>query len=387
MRRVWVKIVLILGFILAVAAVTLPFIAETQLSRAKELEANYRWKRAEEKYRAAIRLNPFNAEYPAAAGDFLVRQGESREGQERFAWLQRAQELYARAVWLNPHNAEHWYALGKVRLDLNAPDEAIEDFSRAMEQDPYNFRLNYLIGQSLLSVWKVLDDAQKEFIIRRLKYCLQSRLDYSEFVYPAIMYYSGDFKVAQAVTPQSLAGYSRLYAFMERNNLWQYRQQAAGQLDFYRQKERPQELTREQAARLARVEQLKQKGAAAADALILPQEWQGRAKGGKNIYTNGNMYWTGTMDGVLTVPAGRVSIDIQAKGSAANGVFPYMLVELDTEEIGETFVDGPEWKEYSFAADTDGGVKVLSVTFANDGGNIAKNEDRNLFIGEAGVVR
>jgi len=93
---------------------------------------------------------------------------------------------------------------------------------------------------------------------------------------------------------------------------------------------------------------------------------------------------------VVNVPKGKANVNIQAKGSPVNGVWPYMIVELDGEEIGETFVDSPEWKEYEFRVDTSGTVpsdtlKVLSVTFTNDGGN--KEEDRNLYVGEARIVK
>ena len=74
-----------------------------------------------------------------------------------------------------------------------------------------------------------------------------------------------------------------------------------------------------------------------------------------------------------------------AKGSAADGIYPYMIVELDGEGIGEMFVDSTDWKEYLFDVDTDGGMKVLSVTFANDGGNEKKGEDRNLYVGKVRV--
>lgn len=60
-----------------------------------------------------------------------------------------------------------------------------------------------------------------------------------------------------------------------------------------------------------------------------------------------------------------------------------MIVELDGEWIGETLVDGPDWKEYSFKINSDGGIRVLSVTFVND--FCDAKEDRNLFIGEARV--
>ena len=97
------------------------------------------------------------------------------------------------------------------------------------------------------------------------------------------------------------------------------------------------------------------------------------------------MYWSGTIHRMINLPEGEAVIKIEIKGSQANGIWPYMIVALEGEEIGETFVDNSEWKEYSFHINSNGGEKILSVTFVNDGGNKRKNEDRNLYIGEVSV--
>ena len=93
------------------------------------------------------------------------------------------------------------------------------------------------------------------------------------------------------------------------------------------------------------------------------------------------------MDTVIDMPKGKAKINITARGSVANEIFPYMIVELDGEEVGETFVNSPEWKEYSFEVDTEGRLRVLSVTFANDGGNRERGEDRNLYIGKTQITQ
>jgi len=64
-----------------------------------------------------------------------------------------------------------------------------------------------------------------------------------------------------------------------------------------------------------------------------------------------------------------------------------MIVELDGEEVGGSFIDSGEWKEYSFGVETSSGPKVLSVTFPNDGGDWKKGIDRNLYVGEARIVK
>lgn len=403
MRRVVINIILIVNFGLVVAAIALPFAAEVIFTQAKELEVGYRWKKAGEVYQRAAHLDPFNARYFAAAGDFLVRQSEYRRGKDRLSWLKGTEKLYERASQLNPQYAEYWYELGiikmkcveidrnKIEIGRNEVDGVMDDFRRAIEKDPYNFRNNYLIGHNLLSLWRALDGEEKSFVLGRLKYVLLSRPDYGQYVYPAILYYAEGFTVAQKVTPQSLTGQKRLYSFVAENNLWQYHKRQKKLVDSYRQKEEPEEFAKERLDRLNRLEEIKERYRNEIEMdrnllkLVAPKDWQGRA--GKNEYKDGNMYWTGTMDTVVELPWGKARIDIMAMGTVANKVFPYMIVELDAEEIGETFVDSSEWKEYSFEVDTEGGVKVLSVTFANDGGNVENNEDRNLYVGVVKVVR
>ena len=60
------------------------------------------------------------------------------------------------------------------------------------------------------------------------------------------------------------------------------------------------------------------------------------------------------------------------------------MYERDIPKVGEAYVDSSKWKEYSFGVDAEG-LKVISVTFINDGGNVWKHEDRNLYIGQVRI--
>ncbi len=400
MRRAVINIILIASFAVLMVVIVLPFVAEMEFKQAKKLEFGYRWEKTGEKYQSAAHLNPFNASYFTGAGDSILRQSAYRE--DKAIWLKRAKKLYERACQLNPRYAEYWYALGKVRLVISRQKavgsreytigSVVEDFRKAVDADPYNFRNNYLIGHNLLTVWGSLDEKEKEFTLDRLKYLLQLRPDYGErYVYPAIMYYAKDFSIAQEVAPDGLKGYKSLLSFIKKNRLWQYRKEVMQQVNFYRQKEEPEEFQKERLARLRQLEEIKEiyrneVEMGRNDIEIDRKDWQGKTPNGKQSYKNGNMYWTGTVDAAVEMPQGKAKINISAKGSQADEIFPYMIVELDGAEIGERFVDSPEWKEYSFKADTEGGLKVLSITFVNDGGNKQKKEDRNLYIGEAKIV-
>lgn len=382
MKKMVINIILVFSLFVVLVAIMLPFLGEVQFETAKRLEDNYRRKNAEKKYQLAIKINPFNSEYQARYGKFLTDQ--SRYRQEKISWLKRAEGLYERAIQLNSEHEEYLYWLGKIRLELKEIDRAIDDFRMAIDKDPYNFRINYLVGHNLLTVWSYLDDEGKNFLIARLRYVLSLKPWYANYVYPAINHYTNDFTAIQKVTPENLVGTKALFSFIKYNNLWQYRQEVAKRLDFFRQKEEPEAFHWEKVEKL---EKMKKDYHLPPSNIILPENWQGKSESENFLYENGNMYWVGTIDAVIDMPKGNSTIYITAKGSPADKVFPYMIVELDGEEIGATYVKSPKWKKYPFVVSTEGGLKVLSITFANDRRNTEESEDRNLFIGMARVVR
>ena len=61
-------------------------------------------------------------------------------------------------------------------------------------------------------------------------------------------------------------------------------------------------------------------------------DWQGKSDGGNDEFKDGAMYWTGTMSAVLSVPKDPAVLTIQAKGEPADGIYPYMIVELDGKQ-------------------------------------------------------
>ena len=99
------------------------------------------------------------------------------------------------------------------------------------------------------------------------------------------------------------------------------------------------------------------------------------------------MYWQGVVYKLVNLPENASMIKIQAKGDSAYGIWPYMVAEINGEEIGENFVSSCDWKEYTFNVDEKPGLKILSVTFLNDGGEWEKGIDRNLYVGEVEIVR
>lgn len=370
----------------------LPYAADMRYREAEQMIAQYRWERAEALFSQAARLDPYDAVYPAAFAHFLVRQSGYRD--RPLPILERAEKLYERALILNPRSADYAAALGRTRIRKfvsGAKDSlagACAAFRAATVNDPYGLPIAYAIGSDGITVWASLDDRDQAFILDRLRYSLTLRPQYSAAIYPALWKKTGDFKLLKAVTPDLLEPTRDLYYFLAEYNLWQFRKEGAALLRASLQKEAPELYNEDVARDAARIAALKAAARTAGRPIggrVLPADWHGKDVYGANEYHDGALYWTGTADAPIETPAGDVAVTVTAWGSPADGVYPYMIVLLDGKEIGETLV-GAEAKAYTFTTESSGGLGILSVTFANDGGN-AKGEDRNLYIGEVTVEK
>jgi len=397
-KKIIINIVLVLLLAILMAVIILPFAAEQQFKRAKKLEREYRWKMAEEKYQIAAALNPRDSKYPAATGAFLMRQGSSRK--DNFLYL-RAKKLFKRACELNPWHAEHRYQLGKACLALSDVKGAVSNFRKAIEMDQYNFRNNYLIGYDMLPVWNEIDNSEKTFALDRFKFVLKERPWYGSFIYPAVFKTVQDFNSAEEITSKTLAGYRSLYSFVCKSSLWQYRKPVKTSFLYYRQKENPEKFRQEKLTRLKLIDKITEEGLKSVHSYIEETheqnngtnitelkkfaawtDWQREPPEEVSARESGNMYRDGTVYRAVMLPKGRAVIRIQARGDDAFNIWPYMIVELDGEEIGEKFVNSKKWESYSFEVDTKGGIKVLGVSFVNDDSDSKKGIDRNLYIGD-----
>lgn len=386
-----VNILLIAAFIFTEVCVVRLLLAEVSSNRADRLTGTYKWDKAEEGFKKAIALDPYNSRYYAGFGELMFR--EALHSDDKTIYLSKAKALYEEALKMNQGCGE--YALRLGQISLLSPDiaksakDAFGYFRTALTNDPNGFNVSYSIGYAGISVWKFLNKEEKEFILSRLKYSLKIKPWYSKYIYSRLWAVSGDFKALEEVTPEGLKANEALYNFIAANNLWQFRKAEADRVNYYKKKETPEAFAAEEAARLNRITRLKKDVnlKCREDGVILPEDWSGTADDGRNRYSYGNMWWTGTMDAVVAAPRGKAEVRIMARGSPASGVWPYMIVELDDTVTGEGFVDSAEWKEYRFGINTDGGQKVLSITFVNDGANTAKKEDRNLVVGEAGIAK
>lgn len=368
-------------FCLLVVVLVIPLAAQMRFAAAEELVRHYKWSQAEAQFRDAIKMDPFNASYYAGLGSFILAQSGYQAHKEPM--LKAAKAYLAKAVELDPRDAGYWVDLGRVEMAGKSYGKAFSYFRKAAEKDPNGFNVAYAIGTAGLTAWNNIGEGERTLTVDRLKAALTSRP--SPDVYAAAWSARKDIGMLRAMTPDTLDGQRWLYDFITSRNLWQYRKAQAEALGSYMERERPGELSDEKKAREVRLGKVKEAYNRRADRKpgIAASDWSGHTPDLKFRYENGNMYWSGTMDAAVEMPKGDVAIKIRAKGQPAGRIYPYMIVELDGEEIGETLVDSADWKDYDFRINTAGGVKVLSVTFAND--NCIEKEDRNLYVGNAEV--
>ncbi|MDP3731757.1 MAG: carbohydrate-binding domain-containing protein [Candidatus Omnitrophota bacterium] len=341
-RQIGVNIILSGFLILSAFIIVGPLLAELRFNSAE--------------FKDTIRMDSFNSRYPAGFGESVLN--ETRHPGNKAPHLNDALRLYRRALELNPRCADYSLKLGQIELILFLEDKtkttllknALGNFRHSIENDPNGFNISYSIGYAGISVWKFLNKEEKQFISSRLEYSLKVKPWYSKFIYPKLWTETKDIGLLQQIEP------------------------GGQQPDRY-------------LSMLERMEAVKKSaGASRASSVILKSDWHGKASDEKTIYTDGNMYWAGTIDAPILIPNGNAMIRIQAKSSPADNIYPYMTVELDGKEIGAAAVDNPEWKQYDFKVNIGGGIKVLSINFVNDGTSKDGKEDRNLFIGQAEVI-
>ena len=385
MKRWSLNIILVVVFSGLVLLVADIYVSDRIYDNAESLQKQYRWTKSFEKYRAAIKVMPLNARYWIGFGDFLMR----RTSVVRSDTVQSPEKAYERACLLNPKDSEAWYKLGAFRtkairedavrgriITKMLVDSVMECFRTAIKADPYSLRINYFVGYELLTIWKQLSDEDKHFVERRLKIALKVNHWYASNIYPEVMFYTNDFDVAEKITPRDYASYRTLYSFVENNHYWKYRKRIADETEKLQQEEDSKGHDKNKLEKEAFIKFVSAEN---------KEKWVGQSKIGKKLYNDGNLYWNGSVGKVIDIPVGSELVSIMAKGAPADDVWPYMIVEVDEEEIGEIFVSSDEWVEYIFKIGNISGRRVISVTFINDGSSKDGKEDRNLYVGDVTV--
>ena len=346
-RKIVVNILLVAVFACFATAIIAPLAAEIRYGEAKRLVTQFLWNDAEKAFEEAIKVDPYSSQYPAEFAEFLRTQSFYKS--HKTPYLTRAERLYGRALKLNPRNADYWTALGELKAELAirtngaGVDKAMDCLRRAVREDPNGFNVSYSAGYAGIYMWDYLSKEDKEFILDRLAYVIRSQPWYAEYICPRVLQKTKDIRSLERIMPT--------FRHDRKAALDNIRKSAIGEVGY----------------------------------VVRKSDWHGMSDDRKNLYEEGNMYWNGTIDAPINMSPGNCVIKIQAKGSPTDGVYPFMVVELDGINIGQLFIDSADWKECSFKVKTGGGVKVLSVSFVNDGGNA--KEDRNLYIGEARALK
>ncbi len=411
-KRSLITLILIAGFCALVIVITMPLRAELRFNAAEKLAAAYKWKDADAAFGEAIKIDPFSARYLAGFGDFLVLQAKYQD--QKALMLGKAEELYRKALELNPRGAEYYLEIGLIELNKKTVGKAFENFRKAVENNPNGFNIAYSIGYAGIGSWKEMNEPDKEFVLDRLRYCLKIKPWHGKHIYLKAWRVTGDFRLLQKMSPDDLKSQQALYSFIVSNNLWQFRKEQAAKVESCGlQKVRPdrqaqagkikkmileaEKLSEANAWKMVNGKWQMAKGGEAIIAgnkvraerrglgMVAPGDWAAVSKDGKKIgFNKGAMYSNGTIYALIDIPEGRSALNIEAKGSVTDGIWPYMIVELDGEDIGETFVDSVEFKGYEFGV-TSSGTRLLGVSFVNDGSDKDKKEDRNLWVGKAEV--
>lgn len=103
----------------------------------------------------------------------------------------------------------------------------------------------------------------------------------------------------------------------------------------------------------------------------------GAAPEGWNIWSNG------AISGSHDFTAGPATLVVRARGEAALGVWPHMVVRVDGVAVGDANVTSAGFADYTFHFVTDGGPAVISIAFDNDA--YQPPEDRNLIVDSVSV--
>ena len=308
-KRFVINILLISVFGAILTVLTAPLLAEIAYRFAQRAAGAEDWQRAEAGFAKAANLVPISSEYLTGYADFLWEKAEAT-GDDRD--LHRLGPLYARAFEVNPACAECLIKRGRFQLSVGYIDSALSDFRTARRLDPHG-------GDTMF----MLADAARALLEINLGYLGRViALDKDYFTGPR-----GTALIAAA-----------------------FRDKLLGSPDAA--------LLSELKARLSEYE--------GARDVVQPDQWLGMSLDGRTRFTDGKLNDAGTVDALVDLPKGKSTVTVRARGYPAGVVPPFMIVELDGLLIGHRFVDSEEWTDYVFEVNGPAGLKVLSVTLANN---------------------
>jgi hypothetical protein len=234
-------------------------------------------------------------------------------------------------------------------------------------------------------MWDILTAGEREKLCLEIKDYIARRPEQGSYLYEQLWNYSKAYPVLLACSPEGLEGSMLLFDFIKQRNLWQFRSAQLEKVAASKRQETKEAAQKEESDDKERIKKLKTSLALHSANELVPQtEWRGTVTDSDITFQDGNMYWGGTVYMLMDLPKGGSAITVEAWGEKASGVYPYMIVDVDGEVVGETYVTG-ENRPYVFTIGKASGPALIGVTFANDAVDLAGKEDRNLYVGSLKV--
>lgn len=131
--RIVINIILLVAFIIAMTAVTLPFSAQVKVNGARQLTRSGMLEEAQKAYEEALVLMPMSSDYWIEYGDFLWDIAIEKDSDQLWGKIGPA---YSRATQVNPKCARCWINRGHIAFADGEVVEAIDYFRQAKALDP-----------------------------------------------------------------------------------------------------------------------------------------------------------------------------------------------------------------------------------------------------------
>lgn len=103
-----------------------------------------------------------------------------------------------------------------------------------------------------------------------------------------------------------------------------------------------------------------------------------QASTGEAIEGGWNIYSQGTLGSSHAFKGGLTKLTVHARGTAAGGTWPHMVVRVGSSEVGAVDVSSEVWSPYEFSTTLLAGSQPIQIEFTNDGVDGAA--DRNLYV-------
>lgn len=415
-KKLFLSALLSIAFFAVITVHILPLLADVNMAKAKKYADTFRWKDADIYFRRAIDYDPFNSRNIIDYANFL--RMSSINSFDKVKILKDAEERCNRAISLEPRNADGYIRRAIVKMDQGrAPAEIFADFREALKNDPNGYNVAYYIGYYGVGIWDKLNADDKALIADRLKFICSARQGILADVYARTWYSSKDFGLLRTIAPSNLNGQKKLYDFIVRNNLWQFRKDQMSAIKGYDKKESAIDPNQDIQAikdlitgsrKLAEANAWKKvdgkwivnkqvvtavdSNKAASErqnnGLVAPEDWMLISSDNKKaISCKGILNSSRTAYALVSLAEGKYFFSIELNGSFSSGAWPYITIELDGKSAGEALINTKEAKAYTFDITTTAGDKLVAMSLLNSGANDKTKKIRAVTLGSAKFER